>query len=175
LVLANTELQYFGIGKHRIAILGIGKDKNCNTSIPIICNSSKVQLIFPYPCSDGGGHKQQTTINKSGSGRIGGGGSSKTRTTAATMAGGTMALIAATMTTAAAVATVAATAAEVWRRRGGVRRDGCVGCRQMVVARKSQKPWLVVALPLVVLPSRPLVAPLSRPLVILSRRRPLVV
>ncbi len=48
----------------------------------------------------------------------------------------TMALIAATTTTASAVATVAATAAEVWRRRGGVCRDGCV-----VVARKSQKPY----------------------------------
>jgi hypothetical protein len=61
-------------------------------------------------------------------------------TTVATTASGTMALIAATMTTAAAVATVAVTAA-VWRRRVGVCRDGCVGCRQMVVARKSQKPF----------------------------------
>jgi hypothetical protein len=59
----------------------------------------------------------------------------------ATAAAGTMALIAATKTTAAAVATVAAMAAEVWRRRGGVCRDGCVGYRQMVVTRKSQKPF----------------------------------
>jgi hypothetical protein len=57
------------------------------------------------------------------------------------MAAGTIALIAATTTTAAAVATVAATAAEVWRRRGRVCRDGCVGCRQMVVARILQKPF----------------------------------
>ena len=100
-----------------------------------------MQLICPYPCSDSGGHKQLTTINKSGSERLGGSGSSDTRTTAATTANGTMALIAATTTTAAAVATVAAMAAEVWRRRGRVRRDGCVGCCQMVVARKSQKPF----------------------------------
>ena len=53
----------------------------------------------------------------------------------------TMALIAAATTTASAVVMVAATAAEVWRRRGGVCRDRCVGCRQMVVARKSQKPY----------------------------------
>jgi hypothetical protein len=46
-----------------------------------------------------------------------------------------MALIAATTLTAAAVATVAATTTEVWRRRGDV------GCRQMVVARKSQNPF----------------------------------
>jgi hypothetical protein len=59
-----------------------------------------------------------------------GGGGGDTRTTATTTAAGTMALIAATTTTAAAVATVAATAAEVWRRRGGVCRDGCVGCRR---------------------------------------------
>jgi hypothetical protein len=81
-------------------------------------------------------NKQQST--KSGSGRLGGGGGGDTRTTAATTADGTMALIAATTTTAAA-----ATAAEVWRIGGvgSVRRDGCVGCRQMVVARKSQKPF----------------------------------
>jgi hypothetical protein len=78
-------------------------------------------------------NKQQST--KSGSGRLGGGGGGNTRTTATTTADGTMALIAATTLTAAAVATVAATTTEVWRRRGDV------GCRQMVVARKSQNPF----------------------------------
>ena len=48
------------------------------------------------------------------------------------------------MTTAAAVATVVATAAEEGSGGGGAgsaRMDGCVRCRQMVVARKSQKPF----------------------------------
>ena len=57
-----TELQYFD----RIAILGIGKDKNCNTAISIICNSLQVQLICPYPRSRDkliGIHCTQTPIN----------------------------------------------------------------------------------------------------------------
>ena len=84
-------------------------------------------------------NKQQST--KSGSGRLGGGGGGNTRTTTATPAAGMMALIAAATTTAAAVATVAAAAMEVWRRGGPQGWHGCVGCRQMVVARKLQKPF----------------------------------
>jgi hypothetical protein len=55
-----------------------------------------------------------------------------------------MALIAATTTSAAAVATVAATDGCSLAEEGrGLQGWGCtcVGCRQMVVARKSQKPF----------------------------------
>jgi hypothetical protein len=54
-----------------------------------------------------------------------------------------MALIAATTTSAAAVATVAATDGCSLAEEGRGLQDGCtcVGCRQMVVARKSQKPF----------------------------------
>ena len=56
-----------------------------------------------------------------------------------TTANGTMALIAVATTTAAAVAMVVATAAE--KGSGGEGAGvSCVGCWQMVVARKSQKP-----------------------------------
>ena len=48
LLLGEHGLQYFRIGKHRIAILQNWQTQNCNTAIPIICNSSKVQLICHF-------------------------------------------------------------------------------------------------------------------------------
>jgi hypothetical protein len=45
-------LQYFKIGKHRIAILGIGKnakDWNCNTEFLFPQNTLQFQLIAPNP------------------------------------------------------------------------------------------------------------------------------